>query len=450
MILSLRLLFSLACLATIVYGFSARADSDAKLAVLRIDASNSTPRQIGLDLGRQAKALIPDIERRYDAYLAEALSQTGFDDLAQNDLPDQVKALDPALQEELKGVAGAWSLINVNKLGDRLLSLDEYRLLNLLPDFGLSPGGFGFGVMGRASGEAGPIVGSNQEWANPAGLRALQAITVYQYQQRVIVNIGFAGIVSTLTGFNDQGLLLAYFNAEPYSPYHQTHRLSDKTGAITFTLRKMLQTATTGEQTARLLANNAYGFANSILIADKKNVQVLEYSTTLGARLRSWDSLLHPGERWQRAEQIAVVGCHMLAALANNCKDIKDLVRWQRLRELARFSADRPAETSDMSAILFDTANDRYEIFNQKTLQSLIYLPATNSIYLYAAPPAGDQTSVPVHHAYLDLLPAGFENRSSRENDFDLVWLTWLLLIGMLGVVFWVMQQPERASAIRK
>ncbi len=442
------LMFTCCSLVAALTSFAACADAKVKLPVIKVDASDLTPLLVGLQIGRQAKALIPDVEYRYDAYLSTALSQTAFDDIARQDLPKLIKSLDVVYRQELKGVAGAWSLTHTNQLGDGLLSLDEYRLLNVMPDFGLSPDGIGFGVMGEASAEAGPIVGRNQDWENAAGLRTLQAINVYQYQERVVVSIGFAGIISALTGFNDQGLLLSHFDAEPHSPYRSAYRGPDDVNSITFALRAALESTATNKQAARFLAAKVYGFDNSFLMADNKNVQVLEYTVAKIANVRTWDSALHRGERWERKEQIAVVGCHMLASLTNNCKDVKNIVRWQRLRELAQFDSERPAEISDISAILFDTANDQYEIMSPKTIQSLIYLPLNNSVYLFVGPTKNDPQGTTVHSAYLDLLPQDFVTRESQKEYIDIVLLTWALLAIMLGVVLWIFLQP--ANKVKK
>ena len=214
----LRSLFGLLLL---LIGIDSMALASAgSLPVIRIQAAELTPRAIGLELGRQSKALFPDIEQRYDAHLASLFTQTRFDDLRQYHLAQLVQQLPEAYREEWQGIVDSWSIVHTSKLGDGHLSLHEYQLLNLLPDLGLPPSGVGIGVFGKVS-AAGTIVGRNLDWRSSPELRALQAITVYQYKDRTVVNPGFAGITSILNGFNNHGLFLAYFNAESYSPYRQ-------------------------------------------------------------------------------------------------------------------------------------------------------------------------------------------------------------------------------------
>lgn len=406
-----------------------------KLPVIHIDASTLSPLAIGLETGRQTKALFPDIEYRYDTHLAAILSQAAFEEILLKRLPPLLQQLDQAYQEELKGVGGAWSLASDSKPGDGQLSLAEYQILNLLPDLGLPPDGSGFGVFDQATAENAPIVGRNLDWQGTPELRSLQAITVYTHADQSVVNIGFAGIIAVLSGFNDKGLFLANFNAEPYSPYRQNHPLPDKPHATGFDLRKALETRTSGRAAAKFLAANAYGFSNSILIADKKSVQVLEYPSAGTATLRAWKSPLRAGKQWEAPQQIAVVDCLLLPAMPDNCKDANDITRWQRLRELARFSPSQPAKVADVANILLDTANRRYEIFNAQTLQSMVYLPTLNHLYLYAVPANGEHPSAPSHQAYLDLLP------ESEDGGISLVWFIWLLIVVMLGGVIWVRKQ---------
>jgi len=223
---------------------------------------------------------------------------------------------------------------------------------------------------------------------------------VYQYADRAIVNIGFAGIISVLTGFNNHGLLLAHFNAVPYSQYRSSYRVPEGARANVFDLRKALETATSTKQAARYLTDNVYGFSNNILMADKKTIQVLEYPAGGTARVRNWNSPTRANKPWEHVLQIAVVDCHVLASMPNNCRNVKDAVRWERLSELAQFSASQTASAEDVSNILFDTANNRYEIFSPQTLQSMMYLPASGRLYLYATPIDSTHPASPIHRKF--------------------------------------------------
>ncbi|WMP19411.1 C45 family autoproteolytic acyltransferase/hydolase [Thiothrix lacustris] len=430
-----RLYLPLLLLLLYSQGWAVSSPIPKKLHVIRIDATLLSPLAIGLEVGRQSKALFPDIEYRYDAHLAAILNASAFDEILHKRLPSLLKQLDPAYQEEMKGVASVWSISSASKLGDGQLSLEEYQILNLLPDLGLPTNGAGLGIFSKASAEESPIAGRNLDWSSTPELRSLQAITVYQYAEQSWVNIGFAGVLSVMSGFNQQGLFLAGINADPFSPYEYSLPLPDNLNTSGFDLRKVLETRSSIQAAVRFLAGKTYGFSSSTLIADKKSAKVLEYTTDSNAELRTWDSSVRTSKPWGRPQQIAVVGCLVLPDMPDNCKDANDAVRWQRLHELMQFNPTQPAKVADVSSILFDTANRRYEIFNSQTLQSMIYLPENNHLYLYTAPVEGGHPAIPTHQAYLDLLA------ETDAGGIDIVWLIWLLLLAMLGGIIWVRRQ---------
>lgn len=401
---------------------------EGDIALFHINADQQTALEIGQVLGLQSKALFPNIERDYDTHLSTILSQTKFKQIQKTILPNLLQALDTKYQKELKGVAIAWALGNVNKLGDGLLSVDEYHTLNLLADIGLPPDGTGFGVLGRASVENTPIVGRNMDWANTPELRSLQAISVYQYTEKTVVNVGFAGIISVLSGYNDQGLFLAHFNAEPSSTYKNIRPPSPKTSASAFDLRKALESNTTIRQATAYLTSKFYTYSNVILMADKNTVEILEYSKTGVSKVRHWNSPTRPDKPWRRKLQIAAIDCHVLATMKNNCKAAKETYRWERLRALAQFSPTQPANINDLSNILLDTKNHLFEIFNQQTIQSMIYLPKNGSLYLYTNSPNSINRT---HKLYQNILLSELPSKNKT-------WLPGLLLLILSAPIVWL------------
>ncbi|RLA48761.1 MAG: hypothetical protein DRR42_16375 [Gammaproteobacteria bacterium] len=407
-----------------------------KIPIIHIAAANLAPLDIGLEIGRQSKKYFADIERRYDSYLMASLSQMGFDDMLRDRLPGLRNTIDTSYQKELEGVASAWSLTHDNKLGDGFLSWDEYWLLNLLPDIGLPANGTGFGILSQLSKEKGTIVGRNLDLKSTPSLRSLQAITVYQYADYAVVNIGFAGIVSVLTGFNESGLFVAHFNAASDSSYQNPYRVRENTNkdvqAQGFILRKALETLTTTQKAINFIAKNSDGISNNTLVADKKYIQILEYSAAGKTTIRRWNSQTHPGKRWNRKSQIAVVDCHVLNSMSDNCIRAKDSYRWERLRSLAVFTDMNKAGVQDIARIMLDNNNKYYEILSANTLQSMIYLPGSGHLYLYAAPinnSAGDNTGIPPFYQvyYQDLIPS--ELRKPRNKTRYFWWIAGLLIL---------------------
>ena len=431
---------------------STSASTSDKIPIIRVVAENLAPLDIGLEIGRQSKNLFPDIESRYDRYLMASLSKIGFDDILSNRLPRLRNSIESRYQKELEGIASSWALIHDNKLGDGFLSWDEYWLLNLLPDLGLPANGVGFGVLGQLSNESGPIIGRNLNLKNTSELRGLQAITVYEYDDSAIVNIGFAGIVSVLTGFNEGGLFVAHFNAASSSSYQNAYRgqkvTQEAVKARGFVLRSALERYTSARQATHFIAKKDTGIGSNTLVADDADVQVLEQAAPGKATIRRWDSPTRPSKRWDRESQIAVVDCYASISMPNNCRRAKDSYRWDRLRSLAGFTSGGKANVQDVARIMLDGSNKYYEILGANTIQSMIYLPGSGYLYLYAAPVngAGDSTGGAVNHLsyqvyYKDVMPSKLRKARNKTNDFW--WIAGLVMLLMLSL-WWVRRSIRR------
>ena len=432
---------------------SATVPTSDKIPIIRVVAEHLAPLDIGLEIGSQSKNLFPDIESRYDRYLMTILSQLGFDDILSNRLPKLRNSIEPGYQKELEGIASSWSLIHDNKLGDGFLSWDEYWLLNLLPDIGLASSGVGFGVLGQLTSESGPIVGRNLNLKSTPELRSLQAITVYEYDDNAVVNIGFAGIVSVLTGFNESGLYIAHFNVA-FSPFYQNAYREEKSTreavkAHGFVLRRALETYASTRQATRFIAKMGTGIGSNTLIADNKNIQVLEQSGSGKVAVRRWSSRTHPGKLWDRESQIAVVDCFALITMPNNCRRAKDSYRWDRLRSLAGFTSTKKAGVQDVAHIMLDNSNKYYEILAENTIQSMIYLPDSGYLYLYSAPvnSTGDSVGNAVNHHpsyqvyFKDVMPPKLHKPSNKASYFW--WITGLVLLLMLSL-WWIRRSIVR------
>ena len=420
-----------------------------KIPIIHVVAENLAPLDVGLEIGRQSKNLFSDIERRYDRYLMASLSQLGFDDILSNRLPGLRRSIEPGYQKELEGIASSWSLIHDNKLGDGFLSWDEYWLLNLLPDLGLPANGVGFGVLGELSSESSAIVGRNLDLKSNSELRSLQAITVYEYDDSAVVNIGFAGIVSVLAGFNESGLFVANFNADSSSSYQNAFGVKknaqEAVKARGFVLRRALETYTSTREAARFIAKTDTGNGSNTLIADNENIQVLEQSVSGKEAIRRWNSDTHPSKRWGRESQIAVVDCYVSISMPNNCKRAKDSYRWDRLRSLAGFTSSNKANVQDVARIMLDKSNKYYEILGDNTIQSMIYLPGSGHLYLYAAPinsTGGQAVNHPSYQVYFkDVMPSKLRKPRNTTNYFW--WITGLVMLLMLSL-WWVRRSITR------
>ena len=412
------------------------------LPVIRVNAIDLKPLAAGLDIGRQTKVLFPDIEQRYDAHLKALLSQAQFEHIVRQQLPVLLKQLNESDRQELQGVRSAWSMVGKNQLGDGYLSADEYHVLNLLPELGIPPGGVGVGVFDQASAEQGSIVGRNLDWQHTPDLRAVQAIMVYEYPEQTVVNLGFAGMLGVLTGFNEQGLFIAYINAAPHTPYQQSSQVNSKTHLSGFELRDVLRYRETLTSALRVLSRTPFAVSHSLLLADQDVVKVLEYSVGQKAQVRTWDSATRSGYAWNRVWQLAVVDCHVLPNIDDPCQHVQDQVRWQRLGALLNFHPTQPAHARSVADILLDAVHRDVALLNDQTVQSQLYLPALQHLYLSVRSEQGAGLSS--HQLYTDLIPG----RLTASINIVFVALLVLACLACAGVI-WFARKTQVFAELR-
>jgi hypothetical protein len=361
--------------------------------IFYIDAKDKTGTEIGTTLGKAIKDKWADIEKKYDAYLSQVVEQEQFDEWLSTKIRFIIPNIDKAYQDEVNALVSNWEISHHDQIGDGYLSLNEFWLLQLMADIGNGPNGSGFGVFGSASTLGSPIVGRNLDWKTTEELRSLQAITVYNYEDRIVVNIGFAGFLGVITGFNSDGLFVAYFDSPLGIRYPPPPRAEH---AVVFDLRKALETKTKISSAARLFTNRHYDSSHNILFADKKTVKVLEQPLGLNAYLRTDRSSGRIEMSWHRTHQIAVVDCFVLRGSPANCIHSIDRYQWHRFRSLAQFDSSHSAYVKDIINIMFDTFNSYQEIFNKNTVQSMVFTPADKRLYLYTVPPSGIHDATPL------------------------------------------------------
>jgi hypothetical protein len=405
--------------------------ANATLPVFHVEAFDKTGEQIGTILGKAFKKKFPDIEKKYDSYLASFVDQKQFNEWVQKRVNIIKPNIDLAYQKEVTAIASAWTISNQDKLGDGFLSENEFWVIQLIPDIGRQTNCSGFGVWGNFSANHSPIVGRNMDWYTTSALRSLQAITVYQYKKRTFVNIGFAGYVGVVSGFNSDGLFVAHLDSRLGKRYPEPP-IGDS--AIVFDLRKVLETENRISAVSKKLSWQQYGFSHNILMADTENIQVLEQPQGLPAHVRTDTSPLRLEMSWGKKNQIAVVNCFVLKNSPANCLTTANRYRWHRFKTLAHFNSQSQAHVKNVMEIMFDTANPRSEIFNQKTVQSMVFTPTDNRFYLYTVPISGIHSTQPLMHEIEDLLPAAQVSNSWFSPITSLVAIVGLLFVGVVIV----------------
>jgi hypothetical protein len=360
----------------------------APVPIIYIDARERSGTEIGAAVGNSIKTTFPGITLKMDAYLADFIGyiayQTG--DSAQ-DLFDyyavpRINAIKTNIEErykaEVNAIGSSLGLSGTDLLGDGALSSNELWAIQLLPDIARETNCSGFGVFGDYSISGSSIVGRNLDWHTTLDLQSIQAVTVYVYEDRALVNIGFAGFAGVLTGYNSNGLFGAILDSPlggeyPDWPY-------DKRSYV-FDLRNALEVCTSISQASSFLYDKPYAYSHNMLFADPTDVQVLEHPQGMNGQVRTDQSPLQSDLSWGRSNQIAVVNFFALASLPANERYFHNYDRWDRFRALAGFNAGSKASEEGIESIMLDTVGG---IFNNDTVQSLVFNTAEKKLYLYA------------------------------------------------------------------
>lgn len=395
----------------------------ASPVILDIDASHHNGSQIGTFIGTELKKKFPDLEKQYDTYLNALVSTPQFKQL----LP-QIKNLKavikPVYQDEVNAIASAWQLSTQNNLGDGKLSIDEFWLLQLLADLTEINKGSAFAVANRK--DHNPIAARNVDWKNSDALKSLQTITIYHYEDdRTVVNIGFAGLVSVINGFNDQGLFVSLMDAselETLKPNLVQH-------AASFALRDVLENMNRILPATQELAQKIYSRSLQILLADQEDVAVLEQPVGKTGRVRDSNGITVNNTEWHNNMPLAIVNCFVLKDSPRNCYQYKDYYRLGRFAQLTKKLDEQNVSVSDVMAIMQDQVNIRQAIFNEDTLQSIIFTPKDRMLY-FSTPDAANTNAQPPKLEKYEFIKA-----SPHSND-ELVKVLLILGVAIVGVGF--------------
>jgi hypothetical protein len=396
--------------------------------VLSIDASHNDGTQMGVFIGEAVKKKFPNVEKQYDNFLAFLLSPAQYQQLV-----PQVEALKavvaPAYQAEVNAIATTWQLNTVDKLGDDKLSITEFWLLQLLPDLTAVNKGSAFATINRS--DKNPIVARNLDWKTTQDLKNLQSISIYHYKERTLVNIGFAGLVSVINGFNDQGLFVSLIDASEL----QTANAVLAKHASGFELRSTLMVMDKIMPATQALAQKLYPRNQQILLADPENIAVLEQPAVQTGISRQTDSTLVNEMPWYNGQQLAVVNCFVLKTSPHNCYASQDHYQWERFAQLSKAFFEQVLSVSQVAHLMQDQMNSQQAIFNQDTLQAIVFTPKDRVLYfsISADRQVNDQNPLLEKYQFIKISKPG--------SNYKSIAVVLLVAVGIL-VLVWIYVFP--------
>ena len=351
----------------------------ANTTILSINTDNKTPEEIGYQLGIAIKKKFPKIEAQYDSYLNFLLAQSIF-----NHLNQQAHLLKASLKKqdlaEINALATTLNLEDKDRLGDGQLSKNEFWLLQFLSDLTNVNKGTAVSIFDETQNS--PIIARNLDWKNNPDLRALQAITVYSSADNTLVNIGFAGILGVINGFNDQGLFIASIDS---SSQFSTTKVLTHQQSTAFTLKEVLRQNGAVEMAYHFLNGHNYPRHQQILLADKNKSFVIEQIKNKDEKtLRNTESELNNAMSvLENSQHLLMISCFVLKTSPQNCYSSADYYRWNRLKYLLDYNEAKTPLIAKLSTIMQDDKNKHLAVFNHNTLQSIIFTPLNQTLAIY-------------------------------------------------------------------
>ncbi|MBI9077363.1 MAG: hypothetical protein JEZ02_18285 [Desulfatibacillum sp.] len=301
--------------------------------IFRVDTTNNRPAlEIGQELGAKILAQEPEFAAMVDTFLSDTMdmvasaynsyfdtsfdAQSLFNDMFNNPgasdrVPDFVadmkseNKISQKYLDEVQGMASFLGLSDIDALGDGLLSENEFWLYQMNMDVLIAASCSGFGVYGNYSAIGSPIVGRNLDlpYVTTDTIK-MQSITVYEGDNHSFANVGFMGMVGTITGIRSDGLFGAIIGANLFGkPVQETGRHS-----LIFDMRYALENLNEiGVQEGATgihpyTRDHIYYFSHSLLLADTSQViiqehpcgKTIEAGDPLPARLRGWEADQYP------------------------------------------------------------------------------------------------------------------------------------------------------------
>lgn len=367
-----------------------------EVPVFRISPGDGDPRTRGTVLGAEIKAHFPDLEQRYDAFLAHWLTPHQTEAWIAREFDRTRDSLSDELRQEIDGLADALTLSASDRPGDQKLSFEEFWLLQAASALIPMNGGVAFAIDAPLTQSGATLAGRLLDGDAANSLSDLVAVTILENGPETVVLVGPAGVAGITNGYNAHGVFIALIDG----PELTTPVTGTRVAALD------LREAIAGRRTLEGVVSRLRGgwWQNrSILLADPDRARVLEVPVGEQPRLRGPDTSTRLESDWGRSGQIAAVECFMLPRFPSSCQNLRDIHRWVRMRELATFSAAGPkAGARDLIAILSDRANGRYGMVGPETAALIAFQTRPPTPYLGM----GDDLSTPRRYGGLVSTPS--------------------------------------------
>jgi hypothetical protein len=369
---------------------------------------DATPYQIGQQYARAMLRCDPNWTRKVAAYIQGAKWATW---LSYETMDNRAKALKQTVTPDVRGyVEGMAKVIEDNSI---LVDEDDCWILNLFPDVARPTSCSALGAWGGMTAGGAPILGRDLDWSNDPLLPTLNAITVYHNGDKSFCTLGYIGLWNVISGFNKSGLYAGILDAgvdQPYPTITTEH-------SYPMDLRAVLESTSTIEAAAAVMARNKYCFNHQIVLADKTRVGILENDLTSkgewARKVRYDDTPLNQGiPAWTWKDTVCAVNSFI--SKGNNSALFADKFnaeRWARYRAQIKMVSRIDVPTMK-KLISYGGPDLKYWPYNKLTTMMMVYQPRSQQLDIFMKPRSGGLPDNPTwHQIQVDWGNAAFAGR---------------------------------------
>ena len=341
-----------------------------------LDYEKGSYYDVGKAYGEVTLAVEHDYPQIMEQYLFENI-QSAFPNLdgdysnIQDRCSTFYRALYTDYKEELDGFTDALAGNSEGIVQDGILSKDEIRLIQFVPDAirGTSCSGISLDGSMTASGQR--ITSRILEWdlGSDNQLSMGHSVVHYINGEKSFTSVTLLGYFPILTAVSDDGVMLSEYDvgSKLGEPYTYGSKKS-----YTYDMRYVLENYQTAEKCARFLVNNAgnYPYCVNILATDEKDALVAEIAVeTYDGKplIRDSSTELIKGVEWSDPACICVVNSFASNGNADQLSVTADnLIRWKKYAE---FYCGQKNMTIDRFKELLTSEKISEELINIRSTQ---------------------------------------------------------------------------------
>lgn len=341
-------------------------------------------RKMGEIYGKKILETVPNFESLIDSFIQEKIPS---DELFASVFLPRINDIKPQVpqqyQDEIEGMASAFSGGSQNRLGDGKISRDEIYLMNLISDVLRPSQCSAFGVYGPRSATGNTIASRTMDWTTGSRyqMAQIQAAITFKNGKSSFCSIGWLGNMAVITGINDNQVFAGILDAGTGKPYTSVGKRS-----YPFDIRTALETCSTLEDVGNYLKTpeRSYTYSHLIYLCDPRICTVLENNIGSGdnciRELRTAKSVLNDGIEWGIDNAIGVVNSFMLKGnFDNHTSEPYNTKRFENIKKELLSKGDK-VNLDQVKSIAS---------FHQDDIQNLVYgdlyLKFTHQIVIFEA-----------------------------------------------------------------